>query len=113
MPGSSTHPALLQLPPSSCGTALGMDPRAGQESFSVLGTALAAGLGLLILLLLGYTFVRWCQRGQCCRDPDFVFSLYHTRGLGAVAVELVPPFSISGALSGADKGYEPFHSQGH
>lgn len=39
----------------------------GQESFSVLGTALAAGLGLLILLLLGYTFVRWCQRGQCCR----------------------------------------------
>ncbi|XP_030088546.1 small integral membrane protein 35 isoform X1 [Serinus canaria] len=43
--------------------------------------------------------------------PDFVFNLYHSRRLGSVALELVPPFSISGSLGTSGSGYEPFHNQ--
>jgi len=39
----------------------------GQEPISTLGVVLAVGLALLILVLFGYTFVRWYQRGQCWR----------------------------------------------
>ncbi|XP_075028756.1 small integral membrane protein 35 [Calonectris borealis] len=85
-----------------------MDPRAGQEPINALGVVLGVGLALLILVLFGYTFIRWYQRHR----PDFVFNLYHTCGLGSVAVELVPPFSISGSLSGAGSGYVPFYNRG-
>ncbi|XP_074707119.1 small integral membrane protein 35 isoform X4 [Strix uralensis] len=89
-----------------------MDPRAGQQPINMLGVILGVGLALLILVLFSYAFVRWYQRGQCWRRPDFVFNLYHTRGLGSVAVELVPPFSISGSLDTAGSGYMPFHNRG-
>ncbi|XP_074707116.1 small integral membrane protein 35 isoform X2 [Strix uralensis] len=45
----------------------------------MLGVILGVGLALLILVLFSYAFVRWYQRGQCWRRPDFVFNLYHTR----------------------------------
>ncbi|NXP14451.1 SIM35 protein, partial [Thinocorus orbignyianus] len=80
----------------------------GQEPINVLGIILGVGLALLILVLFGYTFIRWYQRGQRWRRPNFIFNLYHTSGLGSVAVELVPPFSISGSLSEAGRGYVPF-----
>ncbi|XP_071432478.1 small integral membrane protein 35 [Pithys albifrons albifrons] len=89
-----------------------MDPQSGQEPINVTGAVLGIGLALLILMAFGYTFIQWYQRGQCWRRPDFVFSLYHTRGKGSVAMELVPPFSISGSLSATGSGYEPFHNQG-
>ncbi|XP_075579526.1 small integral membrane protein 35 [Pelecanus crispus] len=89
-----------------------MDPRAGHEPINALGVVLGVGLTLLILVLFGYAFVRWYQRGQCWRRPDFIFNLYHSRGPGSVAVELVPPFSISGSLSGTGSGYVPFHDRG-
>ncbi|XP_054078945.1 small integral membrane protein 35 isoform X2 [Rissa tridactyla] len=89
-----------------------MDPRARQEHINMVGIVLGVGLALLILVLFGYTFVRWYQRGQCWCRPNFVFNLYHTCGLGTVAVELVPPFSISGLLSEAGSGYVPFHDRG-
>ncbi|XP_074707117.1 small integral membrane protein 35 isoform X3 [Strix uralensis] len=57
-----------------------MDPRAGQQPINMLGVILGVGLALLILVLFSYAFVRWYQRGQCWRRPDFVFNLYHTRG---------------------------------
>ncbi|XP_066420544.1 small integral membrane protein 35-like [Molothrus aeneus] len=88
-----------------------MDPRTGQEPVRVIGVVLGIGLALLILASFGYTFIRWYRRGHCQRWPDFVFSLYHSRGLGSVALELVPPFSISGSLGTSGSGYEPFHSQ--
>ncbi|XP_064896291.1 small integral membrane protein 35 isoform X2 [Columba livia] len=88
-----------------------MDHGTGQEPIKGLGLVLGVGLALLILVLLSYTIVRWYRRGQCWRRPNFVFNLYHNRGLGSVAVELVPPFSISGSLSGA-KGYVPFQDHG-
>ncbi|XP_074972414.1 small integral membrane protein 35 [Phalacrocorax aristotelis] len=88
-----------------------MDPWAGQEPINVLGVVLGVGLALLIVVLFGYTFIRWYQNSQCWRRPDFVFNLHHTCGLGSVAVELVPPFSISGSLSGAGSGYVPFHDR--
>ncbi|NXW44275.1 SIM35 protein, partial [Nyctiprogne leucopyga] len=78
----------------------------GQEPIHVLGIILGVGLALLILVLFGYALVRWYQRGW--HRPDFVFNLYHTCGLGSVAVELVPPFSISGSLSSTGSGYLPF-----
>ncbi|XP_065507952.1 small integral membrane protein 35 [Caloenas nicobarica] len=87
-----------------------MDHGAGQEPIKGLGLVLGIGLALLILVLLSYTIVRWYRRGQCWRRPNFVFNLYHNCGLGSVAVELVPPFSISGSLSGA-KGYVPFQDR--
>lgn len=41
----------------------------GQEPMKVLGVTLGVGLALLILVGFGYTFIRWCQRGQCwCRE---------------------------------------------
>ncbi|NXR00635.1 SIM35 protein, partial [Sagittarius serpentarius] len=80
----------------------------GREPINALGVVLGVGLALLILVLFGYICIRWYQRGQCWRRPDFVFNLYHTCGLESVAVELVPLFSISGALSGAGSGYAPF-----
>ncbi|XP_069644035.1 small integral membrane protein 35 [Haliaeetus albicilla] len=89
-----------------------MDSQAGQEHINVLGVVLGVGLTLLILVLFGYTFIRWYQRGQCWRRPDFVFNLYHTCGLGSVAVELVPPFSISGLLSRTGSSYVPFQDRG-
>ncbi|KAM6234718.1 small integral membrane protein 35 [Spheniscus humboldti] len=89
-----------------------MDSQAGQEPINVLGIVLGVGLALLILVLFGYTFVRWYQKGQCWRRPDFVFNLHHTCGLESVAVELVPPFSISGSLSRAGSNYVPFHNRG-
>ncbi|XP_053943154.1 small integral membrane protein 35 isoform X2 [Cuculus canorus] len=89
-----------------------MDPRAEQEPINVLGVVLGVGLALLTLVFLGYAIVRWYQKGQCWRRPDFVFSLYHTCGLGSVAVELVPPFTISGSLSRAGSSYVPFHDRG-
>ncbi|XP_054659115.1 small integral membrane protein 35 [Grus americana] len=42
-----------------------MDPRAGQESTNALGVVLGVGLALLILVLFGYTCIRWYQRGRC------------------------------------------------
>ncbi|XP_040472265.1 small integral membrane protein 35 [Falco naumanni] len=81
-----------------------------QEPINVLGIVLGVGLALLILVLFGYTLVRWYKRSQCWHRPDFVFNLYHTRGLGSV--ELVPPFSISGSLSGAGSSYVPFRNRG-
>ncbi|XP_072740760.1 small integral membrane protein 35 [Ciconia boyciana] len=84
----------------------------GQEPINALGVVLGVGLALLILVLFGYTFVRWYQSGRCWRQPNFVFNLYHTCGQGSVAVELVPPFSISGSLSGVGSGYVPFHDRG-
>ncbi|XP_069732359.1 small integral membrane protein 35 [Phaenicophaeus curvirostris] len=53
-----------------------------------------------------------CMQGGFWEGPDFVFSLYRTCGLGSVAVELVPPFTISGSLSGAGSSYVPCHDQG-
>ncbi|XP_071625237.1 small integral membrane protein 35 [Heliangelus exortis] len=88
-----------------------MDPQAGKESLHALGIVVGVGLVLLVLVLFGYAFVRWYQRGWCWHRPDFVFNLYHTCGLGAVAVELVPPFSISGSLSPVGSSYIPFHNQ--
>ncbi|XP_066190742.1 small integral membrane protein 35 [Sylvia atricapilla] len=84
----------------------------GQESIKVIWVVLGIGLALLILASFSYTFIRWYRRGHARRRPDFVFSLYHSRGLGSVALELVPPFSISGSLGTSGSGYEPFHSQG-
>lgn len=49
----------LQRPFSLCFT--------GQEHINTLGIVLGVGLALLILVLFGYTFVRWYQRGQCWR----------------------------------------------
>ncbi|XP_066837166.1 small integral membrane protein 35 isoform X2 [Anser cygnoides] len=89
-----------------------MDPGAGQEPISVLGLILGLGLALLILVLFGYAFVRCYQQGRCWRRPDFVFNLYHSCGLRSVAVELTPPFSISGLLSEAGGGYVRFQEQG-
>ncbi|XP_032565261.1 small integral membrane protein 35 [Chiroxiphia lanceolata] len=89
-----------------------MDPQRGQEPINVVGAMLGIGLALLILVVFGYTFIRWYQRGWCWHRPDFVFNLYHMHGLGSVAVELVPPFSISGSLSTTGSGYEPFHTRG-
>ncbi|NXI92085.1 SIM35 protein, partial [Psophia crepitans] len=81
----------------------------GQGSINALGVVLGVGLALLILVLFGYAIIRWYQRGQCWCRPDFVFNLYHTCGLGSVALELVPPpFSISGSLSRAGSSYVPF-----
>ncbi|XP_064253821.1 small integral membrane protein 35 isoform X1 [Passer domesticus] len=102
-----------------------MDPRAGQEPLKVIGVVLGIGLALLFLASFGYTFIRCLpltakQRGaltplpplpRASPGPDFVFSLYHSRGLGSVALELVPPFSISGSLGTSGTGYEPFHKQ--
>ncbi|XP_074415627.1 small integral membrane protein 35 isoform X2 [Zonotrichia albicollis] len=88
-----------------------MDLHTGQEPVRVLGVVLGIGLALLVLASFGYTFIRWYRRGQCQRRPDFVFSLYDSRGLGSVALELVPPFSISGSLGTSGSAYEPFHSQ--
>ncbi|XP_061334161.1 small integral membrane protein 35 [Pezoporus flaviventris] len=87
-----------------------MDQQVGQEPMKVLGVILGVGLALLILVGFGYNFIRWYQRGQCWCRPDFIFNLYHT--CGSVAVELVPPFSISGSLSEAGSSYTPFHNQG-
>ncbi|XP_042635955.1 small integral membrane protein 35 [Catharus ustulatus] len=84
----------------------------GQEPIKVIGVVLGIGLALLILASFGYTFIRWYRRGYSRRRPDFVFNFYHSRGLGSVALELVPPFSISGSLGTSGSGYEPFHSQG-
>ncbi|XP_072774215.1 small integral membrane protein 35 [Taeniopygia guttata] len=89
-----------------------MDPLTGQEPSKVIGVVLGIGLALLLLASFGYTFIRWYRRGRCQRRPDFVFSFYHSRGLGSVALELVPPFSISGSLGTSGSGYEPFHNQG-
>ncbi|XP_068274307.1 small integral membrane protein 35 [Nyctibius grandis] len=89
-----------------------MDPRAGQEPINVLGIILGVGLALLLLVLLGCALVRWYQRGQGWRRPGFIFNLYHVCGLGSVAVELVPPVSISGSLSGAGSSYVPFQDRG-
>ncbi|XP_042656447.1 small integral membrane protein 35 [Tyto alba] len=89
-----------------------MDPQAGQEPIEVLRVVLGLGLALLTLMLLGYAIVRWYQRGQCWRRPDFVFNLYHSCGLGPTAVELVPPFSISGSLSRPRSSYVPFRNGG-
>ncbi|XP_030088547.1 small integral membrane protein 35 isoform X2 [Serinus canaria] len=88
-----------------------MDPRTGQEPVKVVGVVLGIGLALLILASFSYTFIRWYRRGHCQRRPDFVFNLYHSRRLGSVALELVPPFSISGSLGTSGSGYEPFHNQ--
>lgn len=38
---------------------------AGQEPINVLRVVLGVGLGLLILGLFGYAFVRWYQRSRC------------------------------------------------
>ncbi|XP_040390194.1 small integral membrane protein 35 [Cygnus olor] len=84
----------------------------GQEPISVLGLILGLGLALLILVLFGYAFVRCYQQGRCWRRPDFVFNLHHSCGLRSVAVELTPPFSISGLLSEAGGGYVRFQEQG-
>ncbi|XP_050178767.1 small integral membrane protein 35 [Myiozetetes cayanensis] len=89
-----------------------MDPRRGQEPVSVMGAVLGIGLALLILVVFSYTFIRWYQRGQRWHRPDFVFNLYHTRGVGSLAVELLPPFTISGSLDTAGSGYKPFHTRG-
>ncbi|RLV93750.1 hypothetical protein DV515_00013356 [Chloebia gouldiae] len=88
-----------------------MDPPTGQEPSKVIGVVLGVGLALLVLASFGYTFIRWYRRGRCQRRPDFVFSFYRSRGLGSVALELVPPFSISGSLGTSGSGYEPFHNQ--
>ncbi|XP_033375609.1 small integral membrane protein 35 [Parus major] len=87
-----------------------MDPPTGQEPIKVIGVVLGIGLALMILASFGYSCIRWYRRGHSRRRPDFVFNLYHSRGLGSVALELVPPFSISGSLG--TSGYEPFHNQG-
>ncbi|XP_057238528.1 small integral membrane protein 35 [Malurus melanocephalus] len=89
-----------------------MDTRTGHDPIRVFGVAVGIGLALLILASFGYTFIRWYRWGCSRRRPDFVFNLYHSRGLGSVALELVPPFSISGSLGTAGSGYEPFHNQG-
>ncbi|KAM6370474.1 small integral membrane protein 35 isoform 1-T1 [Pluvialis apricaria] len=73
-----------------------MDPRAGQEPVNALGVVLGVGLALLVLVLFGYTFVRWYQRGQCWRRPNFVFNLYHT-----CCVSLAGPAWPWAALHGA------------
>ncbi|XP_068772943.1 small integral membrane protein 35 [Struthio camelus] len=78
----------------------------------MLGLAVGLGLALLILVLLVYASVRWYRRGQCWHRPDFVFNLYHMRGLRAVEVELAPPFTVSGCLSEASSGYARFHGGG-
>ncbi|KAM6043444.1 small integral membrane protein 35 [Chlamydotis macqueenii] len=89
-----------------------MEPRAGQEPISTLRVVLCVGLALLILALFGYAFVWWYQRGPCWHRPDFIFSLSHSWGLGSVAVELLPPFTISGSLGAAGSSYVSFHERG-
>ncbi|XP_063034490.1 small integral membrane protein 35 isoform X2 [Melospiza melodia melodia] len=114
VPGSSTDGAQQQLRAGitrAAPVAQDMDPRTGQEPVRVLGVVLGIGLALLILASFGYTFIRWYRRGHCQRRPDFVFSLYHSSGLGSVALQPVPPFSISGSLGTSGSAYEPFHSQ--
>nr|XP_025970198.1 small integral membrane protein 35 isoform X1 [Dromaius novaehollandiae]XP_025970200.1 small integral membrane protein 35 isoform X1 [Dromaius novaehollandiae]XP_025970201.1 small integral membrane protein 35 isoform X1 [Dromaius novaehollandiae] len=85
---------------------------AGREPASTLGLIVGVGLALLLLVLLAYAFIRWYQTGRCWHRPDFVFNLYHIRGLRAVEVELAPPFTVSGSLSEARSGYVRFHDRG-
>lgn len=60
------RPRCYQNPHPSGGVCIQSPfPFAGQEPTNMLGVVLGAGLGLLILVLLVYIFVRWYQRGQC------------------------------------------------
>ncbi|XP_059575866.1 small integral membrane protein 35 isoform X2 [Alligator mississippiensis] len=79
---------------------------AGNEPISILGLLLGVGLSLLILGILGYSFIKWFQ------GPNFVFNLYHIRGLKSVEVELASPFTVSGSMSNAGSGYTRFQDRG-
>ncbi|XP_065594490.1 small integral membrane protein 35 [Cyrtonyx montezumae] len=89
-----------------------MDPGAGKEHINMLGFFLGIGLASLILIISGYTIFLCYQQDWCWCRPDFIFSLYHSRRLRSVAVELAPPFSISASVSQAGSGYVRFHEQG-
>ncbi|XP_077633492.1 small integral membrane protein 35 [Crocuta crocuta] len=78
----------------------------GEDSISTLGLILGVGLSLLLVSILGYSLAKWYQRGYCWEGPNFVFNLYQIRNLKEL--EVGPPFTISGHISGSDGGYMKF-----
>ncbi|KAM5245996.1 small integral membrane protein 35 [Ctenodactylus gundi] len=81
-------------------------PVPGEDSISTLGLILGVGLSLLLISILGYSLAKWYQRGYCWEGPNFVFNLYQIRNLKDL--EIGPPFTISGHISGPDGGYMKF-----
>ncbi|XP_054580925.1 small integral membrane protein 35 [Eptesicus fuscus] len=82
---------------------------AGEDAVSTLGLILGVGLSLLLMSILGYSLAKWYQRGYCWEGPSFVFNLYQIRHLKEL--EMAPPFTISGHLSGPDDGHLQFSSR--
>ncbi|PKU28077.1 hypothetical protein llap_21619 [Limosa lapponica baueri] len=72
------YPVQVTIPPSQLAWGPLVTKMTRQEPVNALGIVLGVGLALLILVLFGYAFVRWYQRGQCWCRPNFVFNLYHT-----------------------------------